>query len=155
MEGIGYWIFLAAMYLLSALFKKRQQQVPADSEDSTKKKPNPFKAEFLQDMFGDLKEMVGGDEEKEEDELADFEYVVEEEEIPEPVHIPQEHDHVVFKDLSSKDLKTIPKENLFWENQYKTNKGIGPLFTDMDDLKRAIVMKEVLGKPRALRREIR
>jgi len=155
MEGIGYWIFLAAMYLLSALFKKRQQQVPADSEDSTKKKPNPFKAEFLQDMFGDLKEMVGGDEEKEEDELADFEYVVEEEEIPEPVHIPQEHDHVVFKDLSSKDLKTIPKENRFWKNQYKTNKGIGPLFTDMDDLKRAIVMKEVLGKPRALRREIR
>ncbi len=155
MEGIGYWIFLAAMYLLSALFKKRQQQVPADSEDSTKKKPNPFEAEFLQDMFGDLKEMVGGDEEKEEDELADFEYVVEEEEIPEPVHIPQEHDHVVFKDLSSKDLKTIHKENVFWKNQYKTNKGIGPLFTDMDDLKRAIVMKEVLGKPRALRREIR
>ena len=155
MEGIGYWIFLAAMYLLSALFKKRQQQVPADSEDSTKKKPNPFKAEFLQDMFGDLKEMVGGDEEKEEDELADFEYVVEEEEIPEPVHIPQEHDHVVFKDLSSIDSKTIHKENVFWKNQYKTNKGIGPLFTDMDDLKRAIVMKEVLGKPRALRREIR
>ena len=155
MEGIGYWIVLAVMYLLSALFKKRQQQVPADSEDSTKKKPNPFKAEFLQDMFGDLKEMVGGDEEKEEDELADFEYVVEEEEIPEPVHIPQEHDHVVFKDLSSKDSKTIHKENGFWKNQYKTNKGIGPLFTDMDDLKRAIVMKEVLGKPRALRREIR
>ncbi len=155
MDGIGYWIFLAVMYLLSALFKKRQQQAPADQDTTTNKKRNPFEAEFLQDMFGDMKEMVGMDEEKEIDELDDFEYVVEEEEEPEPVHIPQEHDHVVFEDLSSPNPKPAHKEHGYWKNQKKSKQRIGPLFTNMNDLKRAIVMKEVLDKPRALRRGIR
>ena len=74
MEGIGYWIFLAVMYLLSMFFKKRQQQVPNDSEPSNNKKSNLFEAEFLQDMFGDLKEMVQKEEKKKE-KLADLEYI--------------------------------------------------------------------------------
>ena len=154
MEGIGYWIFLAAMYLLSALFKKRQQQAPAESDSPSEKKSNPFEAEFLQDMFGDLKEMVGMDEEKEEDELEDYEYVVEEE-APEPAQVPEEHDHVGFDDPSLPKTEPTHKENRYSENHEEINKGIGPLFTHMDDLKRAIVMKEVLDKPRALRRGIR
>ena len=115
MEGIGYWIFLAAMYLLSALFKKRQQQAPAESESPSEKKSNPFEAEFLQDMFGDLKEMVGMDEENEEDELEDYEYVVEEE-APEPVQVPGEHDHVVFEDPSLPKTEPTHKENRYSEN---------------------------------------
>ena len=149
MEGIGYWIFLAVMYLLSMFFKKRQQQVSTDSEPSNNKKLNPFEAEFLQDMFGDLKETV-----QKEGELADFEYIVEEE-APEPIHIPKEHDHVVFEDLSSLEPKPIHEEYRFWKKKKEKGKGISPLFTDMDDLKRAIVMKEVLDKPRALNRGIR
>ena len=63
MEGIGYWIFLAVMYLLSMFFKKRQQQVSTDLEPSNNKKLNPFEAEFLQNMFGDLKETIQKEEE--------------------------------------------------------------------------------------------
>ena len=153
MEGIGYWIFLAVMYLLSMFFKKRNQQVPNDLVPSNNKKPNPFEAEFLQDMFGDLKEMVQKEEEKEE-ELADFEYIVEEE-APETINIPKEHDHVVFEDLSSPERKPIHEEYRFWKKKKEKSKGIGSLFTNMHDLKRAIVMKEVLDKPRALNRGIR
>ena len=149
MEGIGYWIFLAVMYLLSMFFKKRRQQVATDSEPSNNKKSNLFEAEFLQDMFGDLKEMV-----QKEEELADFEYIVEEE-VPEPIHIPKEHDHVVFEDLSSPEPEPIHEEYRFWKKKKEKGKRIGSLFTDMDDLKRAIVMKEVLDKPRALNRGIR
>ena len=60
MEGLGYWFFLAVMYLLSAFLKKRKQQAPADQnpEIDSEKKPNPFQAEFLQDLFGDMKEYV-------------------------------------------------------------------------------------------------
>ena len=74
MEGLGYWIFIAVLYLLSALMKKRQQQVPAsqDSDSPKEKKSNLFQAEFLQDLFGDMKEYVSEPEEVIIDELADL-----------------------------------------------------------------------------------
>ncbi|MEA1882369.1 MAG: hypothetical protein U9N31_08225, partial [Candidatus Marinimicrobia bacterium] len=87
--------------------KKRQRQAARrqlDQEESgtlQKEKPKSFQAEFLQGVFGDMKEMVVEPQEKIEDEFSDFE-VVEIEEEPEPVHVPVEHDHVVFEDLSKR-----------------------------------------------------
>jgi len=33
MEGLGYWVFLAIMYLLSAFLKKRKQQDTRHQEE--------------------------------------------------------------------------------------------------------------------------
>ena len=56
MEGLAYWIFLAAFYLLSAFMKKRRQQV-SDNDTSSEKKSNIFQNQFFQDMFQDMKEI--------------------------------------------------------------------------------------------------
>ena len=89
MEGIGYWIFLAVLYLLSSLIKKRrkqaigQQQDKEDPNSTDEVKPNPFQAEFLQDLFRDMKDLVEDPEEIPEDEIENI-YVDEEAEEIEP-----------------------------------------------------------------------
>ena len=162
MEGLGYWIFLAVLYLLSALMKKRQRQTASrqlheeEPASKPKGKPNPFQAEFLQDLFGDMKEMVREPKEdivEESVELDDFEII--EQVDPEEIFIPQEHDHVVFEDLSEPGPKPIHDEYRFWKKEKKEIRSFGPLFTNLNDLKRGIVMKEILDKPRAPRRTIR
>ena len=156
MEGLGYWFFLAVMYLLSAFLKKRKQQAPADQnpEIDSEKKPNPFQAEFLQDLFGDMKEYVKEAHDDVSEKFDDFE-INEEEVEPVPAHIPVEHDHVVFEDLSDSDSEPIHKEYQFW-GEVKTEKHFfSPKLKNRDDIKRAIVLKEILDKPRALRKSIR
>ena len=155
MEGLGYWFFLAVMYLLSAFLKKRKQQAPADQnpEIDSEKKPNPFQAEFLQDLFGDMKEYVKEAHDDVSEKFDDFE-INEKEVEPEPAHTPVEHDHVVFEDLSDPDPEPIHKEYQFWKEPKKNIHSFIPQFKNMDDLKRGIVMKEILDKPRALRRAI-
>ena len=108
MEGLGYWIFIAVLYLLSALMKKRQQQVPAsqDSDSPKEKKSNLFQAEFLQDLFGDMKEYVSEPEEVIIDELADLD-IAEKDIEPEPIDIQEEHDHVVLKIYLNRNLNRI------------------------------------------------
>ncbi len=64
MEGIGYWLIIAALYLLSAFMKKRKQQADRrklEQEDlvpDSEQKQTFFQAEFLQDLFGDMKNMA-------------------------------------------------------------------------------------------------
>ena len=75
MEGIGYWIFIAVLYLLSSLMKKRRQQAISQQQDkedpnsTDEVKQNPFQAEFLQDLFRDMKDLVEDPEEITEDEI--------------------------------------------------------------------------------------
>ena len=156
MEGLGYWFFLAVMYLLSAFLKKRKQQAPADQnpEIDSEKKPNPFQAEFLQDLFGDMKEYVKEAHDDVSEKFDDSE-INEEEVEPEPAHTPVEHDHVIFKDLSDSDSEPIHKEYQLW-GEVKTEKHFfSPKLKNRDDIKHAIVLKEILDKPRALRKSIR
>lgn len=155
MEGLGYWVFLAIMYLLSAFLKKRKQQDTRHQEEHEELEPQtPFKSGFLQDLFGDMKEFVN---EAQEDVSEKFdvneinEVVVE----PDPVQIPVEQDHVVFEDLSNPDSEPIHKEYQFWKEPKQNIHSFIPQLKSMDDLKRGIVMKEILDKPRALRRAIR
>jgi len=164
MEGIGYWIFLAVLYLLSALMKKRQRQSARqqlDQEESgspAKEKPKPFQAEFLQDLFGDMKNMVEDQKVKIRQQVEDFD-IVEKKSVPEVEpkadYVHEEQDHVVFEDLSDLDPKPIHEEYQYWKKGPEKNRAISPLFRSMDDLKRAIVLKEILDKPRAMRRSIR
>jgi len=163
MEGIGYWIFLAVLYLLSSLMKKRRQQAIGQQQDkedpnsTDEVKPNPFQAEFLQDLFRDMKDLVEDPEEITEDEIENI-YVDEEAEEIEPekevVVASDENSHAVFEDLSEPEPEPIHEEYQYWKKQKVEMSAFSLLFTSMNDLKRAIVLKEILDKPRALRRVI-
>ena len=163
MEGIGYWIFLAVLYLLSSLMKKRRQQTIGQQQDkedpnsTDEVKPNPFQAEFLQDLFRDMKDLVEDPEEITEDEIENI-YVDEEAEEIEPekevVVASNENSHAVFEDLSEPEPEPLHEEYQYWKKQKVEMSAFSLLFTSMNDLKRAIVLKEILDKPRALRRVI-
>lgn len=163
MEGIGYWIFLAVLYLLSSLMKKRRQQAIGQQQDkedpnsTDEVKPNPFQAEFLQDLFRDMKDLVEDPEEITEDEIENI-YVDEEAEEIEPekevVVASNENSHAVFEDLSEPEPEPLHEEYQYWKKQKVKMSAFSLSFTSMNDLKRAIVLKEILDKPRALRRVI-
>jgi len=163
MEGIGYWIFLAVLYLLSSLMKKRRQQAIGQQQDkedpnsTDEVKPNPFQAEFLQDLFRDMKDLVEDPEEITEDEIENI-YVDEEAEEIEPekevVVASNENSHAVFEDLSEPEPEPLHEEYQYWKKQKVEMSAFSLLFTSMNNLKRAIVLKEILDKPRALRRVI-
>ena len=156
MEGLGYWIFIAVLYLLSALMKKRQQQVPAsqDSDSPKEKKSNLFQADFLQDMFGDMKEYVSEPEEVIIEELTDLD-IAEKDIESEPISVPEEHGHVVFKDLSAKEPESILKESQFWKKGETKSLKFYTMLNNNNDLKRSIILKEILDKPRAIKKTIR
>ena len=163
MEGIGYWIFLAVLYLLSSLMKKRRQQAIGQQQDkedpnsTDEVKPNPFQAEFLQDLFRDMKDLVEDPEEISEEEIENIYFDEEVEEIEpekEVVVASDENSHVVFEDLSEPESEPIHEEYKYWKKQKVEMSVFSLSFTSMNDLKRAIVLKEILDKPRALRRVI-
>jgi len=118
MEGIGYWIFIAVLYLLSSLMKKRRQQAISQQQDkedpnsTDEVKQNPFQAEFLQDLFRDMKDLVEDPEEITEDEINNI-YVDEEAEEIKPekevVVASDENSHVVFEDLSNQSQNQFTK----------------------------------------------
>ena len=159
MEGIGYWIFLAVLYLLSSLIKKRrkqaigQQQDKEDPNSTDEVKPNPFQAEFLQDLFRDMKNLAEDPKDISEEEIENI-YVDEEAENIEPekevVVASDENSHVVFEDLSA----PIHEAYQYWKKQKVKMSAFNLSFNSINDLKRAIVLKEILDKPRALRRII-
>ncbi len=160
MEGVGYWIFLLILYSLSMMAKKRKQkQAWRDLEDQEGEKPSPApKPEmpgFLQDIFQEIKsEMM----EKEEPETHEsFEEVYEEEpeviqeDIPKPVYVAPSQttdssEHSIKWDHPNPPLKEDAENPLlaFVQN-----------LQSPDNLKQAIILKEVLDKPRSLRRSIR
>ena len=121
--------------------KKRRQQV-SDSDTSSEKKSNIFQNQFFQDMFQDMKEI---DVEPEELSLEEDSYLEEDNSLEE---------EPIFKDLSklsnedgNKKHKPISKHDI------KKQIGVN-FFKNPNDLKRGIIMKEILDKPRALRKNI-
>ena len=116
--------------------KKRREQV---SDSSTEKKPNIFQNKFFQDLFQDMKEV---EVDYEEPPLEEFENSFDEEE------------NIVFEDISTlsneeEHKKNKPKNPHDIKKQIQVN-----FFKSSNDLKRGIIMKEILDKPRALRKNI-
>jgi len=150
MEGLSYWIFLAAFYLLSAFMKKRRQQV-SDSDTSTEKKPSIFQNQFFQDLFQDMKEV---NVESEDSFLEKFDNLDEREILEEENNKTLEKEVVISEDLSKssdgeKDKKIKRLSSYDIKNQLQVS-----FFKNIDDLKRGIIIKEILDKPRALRKNI-
>ena len=162
MEGLGYWFFLAVMYLLSAFFKKRKQQATRQQGEQeklgsqTQESQNPFKSDFLKDIFGDIKEFGQEHDVEIQEEYFDNKELDEKQiSMANEDQTSKEHDHVVFGNLSDLDSKPIRKEYQYWEKTPEKKYQIDLSFDSYDELKRAIIMKEILDKPRAQRRSIR
>ena len=166
MEGVGYWLIIAVLYLLSAFMKKRKQQdarrklEQEDSVPDSEQKQTLFQAEFLQDLFGDMKNMAERsglvlEQEKDDiiipdaDESIEYEQELFDKDLDPELIEPLE---TVFKDISEQAPKLL---KIDWEGISVTHHHLSPMLRDRHHLKRAIVLKEILDKPRAMRRAIR
>ena len=157
MEGLSYWIFLAVMYLLSAFMKKRRQQ---GTDVPIEKKPSIFQNQFFQDLFQDMKEIEVESEDSFIEEFDDaYNDEISEEEVDkilekEIISTSEKENQTVFVDsLKPTDLHDSKKYQLL--NSHKINSVIqGNYFKNLDDVKRGIIIKEILDKPRALRKKI-
>ena len=162
MEGLGYWFFLAVIYLLSAFLKKRKQQAARQQGEQeklgsqTQESQNPFKSDFLKDIFGDIKEFGQEHDVEIQEEYFDNKELDEKQiSMAKEDQTSKEHDHVVFEDLSNPEPEPIHKEYQYWKKPPVKKHPFDLSFDSYDELKRAIIMKEILDKPRAQRRSIR
>lgn len=162
MDGLGYWLFLAVMYLLSAFLKKRKQQATRQQGEQEKlgsqpqESQNPFKSDFLKDLFGDIKEFGQEHDVEIQEEYFDNKELDEKQiSMAKEDQTSKDHDHVVFEDLSNPEPEPIHKEYQYWGKTPGKKHQFDLSFDSYDELKRAIIMKEILDKPRAQRRSIR
>ena len=179
-EEFYYWIGIALFYLLSSIFKKREQQV-----DGAEKKPseNTSLKSFLQnslqidtqrDIFGNLKNEPIIDNTPEGTNL--IEDNLESEELTSPpsqmdsnqpfiqdeksIDISYDNQFIrARKPVLIKDLEKPPSTEDFLKTKYNKIvkiQGLAKLgLNENNDLKRAIIINEILSKPRAMKKNIR
>ncbi len=165
MEGSGYWVILALIYLLSMWAKKRRQaerRRQLDLEDDgtiEPRDPRPAQPQFLSNLLRD----AGFDfAEEPKAEIA--------EEYSEPVVEPapdtirermadfdQEPDtfEASEESYSPVHLEMQRQSEIAYAIPTTSRSKLIPDLDDLDDLREAIILKEILDKPRALRRRIR
>ena len=165
MEGIGYWLFLAALYFLMSLMKKRKQKSARrmlDEDESVQEsdqQSGPFQSETLQGLFNEIKNFGQDILEPGADEIADYEFEepTDTDEQPEIIDEsePVQTARAIFEDFSEEYPEHIHKKYPIRKKVSLTGHFISPLLKNVDRLKQAIILKEVLDKPRALKRSIR
>ena len=130
--------------------KKRRQQV-SDSDTSTEKKPSIFQNQFFQDLFQDMKEV---NVESEDSFLEKFDNLDERKILEEENNKTLEEEVIISEDLSkSSDVEKDKKIKRLISYDIKNQHQVS-FFKNIEDLKRSIIIKEILDKPRALRKNI-
>ena len=165
MEGIGYWLFLAALYFLMSLMKKRKQKSARrmlDEDESIQEsdqQSGPFQSETLQDLFNEIKNFGQDILEPGADEIDDYEFEepIDTEEQPEIIDEsePVQTSRAISEDFSEEYPEHIHKKYPVKKKVSATGHFISPLLKDSNTIKQAIILKEILDKPRALKRFIR
>jgi len=165
MEGIGYWLFLAALYFIMSLMKKRQQKSARrilDQDESvpeSDQQPGPFQSETLQDLFNEIKNFGQDILEPGANEIDDYEFEepIDTEEQPEIIDEsePVQTSRAISEDFSEEYHEHIHKKYPVKKKVSATGHFISPLLKDSNTIKQAIILKEILDKPRALKRSIR
>ena len=165
MDGLAYWLFIAALYFLSSLMKRRQQKfarnkleredIDADDSDFIENKTSPA-PESMDDFFDQLrnygKEFLDFEEEdqypSEDEEEIDQEVIIEEPS--------EDKSRAVFEDLSEEKLEPIHEEYRITKKQNQNmSLLVNSILSDNNKVKKAIILKEIFDKPRALRRSMR
>ena len=161
MEGIGYWIFLLALYLISTLAKKRKQKKAWETLDKEEENQGdtPLQPDFIEQFFGDLvpkeeRPIISEDEPEPEEVYPEEEIPIETESIPSEVQA--DFSHSSFKAFESPFDKRHVGAFSHWDLPEKKSAGeslesiLGQL-KGKTNLRRAIILKEILDKPLALR----
>ena len=166
MEGLAYWLFIAVLYFLSSLMKRRQQNfarkqldeedVQFEQDDFVETDTDP---ETMDDFFDQLrnygKGFLGSDDNKAEEkvEVQEKEYIDPEITV-EPAK--EETSRAIFGDLSKNSPEPVHPEYLIKQKHtLNTSELVSSLLNDDNKVKKAIILKEIFDKPRALRRAIR
>ena len=166
MEGLAYWLFIAVLYFLSSLMKKRQQNfarkkldeedVQFEQDDFVETDTDP---ETMDDFFDQLRNYGKGflesddDKDDEEVEIQEKEYIDPEVTVE---SAKEETSRAVFGDLSKNSPEPVHKEYIIKQRHtLKTSELVSSLLNDDNKVKKAIILKEIFDKPRSLRRAIR
>ena len=167
MDGLAYWLFIAALYFLSSLMKRRQQKfarnkleredIDADDSDFIDNKTSPS-PESMDDFFDQLrnygKEFLDFEEEEDDQYLSEDEEQIEQEVIIEEPS--EDKSRAVFEDLSEEKLEPIHEEYRITKKQNQNmSLLVNSILSDNNKVKKAIILKEIFDKPRALRRSMR
>ena len=165
MDGLAYWLFIAALYFLSSLMKRRQQKfarnkleredINADDSDFIENKTSP---ESMDDFFDQLrnygKEFLDFEEEDDDQYPSEDEEQIEQEVIIEEPS--EDKSRAVFEDLSEEKLEPIHEEYRITKKQNQNmSLLVNSILSDNNKVKKAIILKEIFDKPRALRRSMR
>lgn len=167
MDGLAYWLFIAALYFLSSLMKRRQQKfarnkleredIDADDSDFIDNKTSPA-PESMDDFFDQLrnygKEFLDFEEEDDDQYPSEDEEQIEQEVIIEEPS--EDKSRAVFEDLSEEKLEPIHEEYRITKKQNQNmSLLVNSILSDNNKVKKAIILKEIFDKPRALRRSMR
>tara|TARA_Y100001968_G_scaffold18109_1_gene14283 strand:+ start:9568 stop:10071 length:504 start_codon:yes stop_codon:yes gene_type:complete len=167
MDGLAYWLFIAALYFLSSLMKRRQQKfarnkleredIDADDSDFIENKTSPS-PESMDDFFDQLrnygKEFLDFEEDDDDQYLSEDEEQIEQEVIIEEPS--EDKSRAVFEDLSEEKLEPIHEEYRITKKQNQNmSLLVNSILSDNNKVKKAIILKEIFDKPRALRRSMR
>ena len=167
MDGLVYWLFIAALYFLSSLMKRRQQKfarnkleredIDADDSDFIENKTSPS-PESMDDFFDQLrnygKEFLDFEEEDDDQYLSEDEEQIKQEVIIEEPS--EDKSRAVFEDLSEEKLEPIHEEYRITKKQNQNmSLLVNSILSDNNKVKKAIILKEIFDKPRALRRLMR
>ena len=167
MDGLAYWLFIAALYFLSSLMKRRQQKfarnkleredIDADDSDFIENKTSPS-PESMDDFFDQLrnygKEFLDFEEDDDHQYLSEDEEQIEQEVIIEEPS--EDKSRAVFEDLSEEKLEPIHEEYRITKKQNQNmSLLVNSILSDNNKVKKAIILKEIFDKPRALRRSMR
>ena len=163
MEGIGYWIFLLALYLISTLAKKRKQKRAWEvlDKEEENQEDSLSKPDFIEQFFGDLvskeEKLIIPEMEPEpepEEAYAEEEIPIETESISPEVQ--EDLSHASFETYKSPVIERHAGAFSHWDLSEKKSAGeslesiLGQL-KGKTNLRRAIILKEILEKPLALR----
>ena len=166
MEGLAYWLFIAVLYFLSSLMKRRQQNfarkkldeedVQFEQDDFVETDTDP---ETMDDFFDQLRNYGKGFLESDDDKAEDEVEIQEKEYIDPEVTVEsakEETSRAVFGDLSKNSPEPVHKEYIIKQKHtLKTSELVSSLLNDDNKVKKAIILKEIFDKPRSLRRAIR
>ena len=166
MEGLAYWLFIAVLYFLSSLMKRRQQNfdrkkldeedVQFEQDDFVETDTDP---ETMDDFFDQLRNYGKGFLESDDDKTEDEVEIQEKEYIDPEITVEpakEETSRAIFGDLSKNSPEPVHKEYIIKQKHtLKTSELVSSLLNDDNKVKKAIILKEIFDKPRALRRAIR
>ncbi len=156
MDNPGYWLFLLIIYLLSTMMKKRRQKEARkglNQEGENDWKTPDFVKETFTDFVdkgeSDLDEVTYTELDEELDEELEAE--LDENEFEEQPQISTPEPKVDFSVVQGD--RTIGTLDHKVSKKKKHHRAI--FFKDLQDVRMAMIYKEIMDKPRALRHSIR